>query len=91
MAQSILVGGLPDLSPPQGMAETPVGPSDSSDSASDAKNDGSLDNDRAESIRGDGLMEPPDEAERSEDEEADPVGKQEAERISETPAAFDDA
>ena len=91
MAQSILVGGLPDPEPPQGMAETPLGPGDSSDSPSDTLNDGSLDDDRAETIRGDGRLEPGDEIDLAEDEDADPVGREDAERISETPAAFDDA
>ncbi len=91
MATSILVGTAADTDPPQGMAQTPLGPGDSSDSASDAEGDGTLDEDRAQTVRGDGLMEAVDGTSTVEDEDADPVGNPSSKGGEGTPAAFDDA
>ena len=88
MAHSILIGGPADTDPPQGLAETPLGPGDSSDSPSDSQADGTLDEDRAQTIRGDGLLEPGNGLGLADDEDPDPVGQPSTRRDE---AAFDDA
>lgn len=91
MAQSILVAGPADTDPPQGLAETPLGPGDNSDSPSDSRADGTLDEDRAQTVRGDGLLEPGDGVGLADNDEADPVGRPTTPSDEPAPDAFDDA